>query len=279
MYELLTAIGPDARSFLQGQLTQDLERLTDSSVLPAAWCSPKGRVIATPRVMSLPDGVGLILPAGHAQTVLQRISIFRMRAKVDLAIRTDIDSVAVDATQFADSDLLPGATRHSVARKYEITAVRLANNSDIVELFGDAEALKSIDLKGQLSDAQWRSALIQAGHVIIDSETSEKYTPHMLSLDLAGAISFSKGCYTGQEVVARTEHLGKSRRRLMRYECSATNDNNVASPGDDLLDDDKVVGTVVNAAGSDILAVTPADLHAKSLMLSSATATPAELPW
>jgi folate-binding protein YgfZ len=279
VYEFLTAIGPDARSFLQGQLTQDLERLTDSSVLPAAWCSPKGRVIATLRVMSLPDGIALILPAGHAHTVLQRISIFRMRAKVDLAVRTDVVGVAAHATQIPDPDLVPDTTRHSVARKYEVTAVRLDDDSDVVELFGDSAALENAGLDGPLSDDQWRSAVIQAGHVIIDSDTSEKYTPHMLSLDLAGAISFSKGCYTGQEVVARTEHLGKSRRRLMRYECPATNDNNVASPGDDLLDDGRTVGAVVNAAGTNILAVTPADLHEKSLTLGAATATPAALPW
>jgi folate-binding Fe-S cluster repair protein YgfZ len=97
----------------------------------------------------------------------------------------------------------------------------------------------------------------------------------MLNLDRLGAISFSKGCYTGQEVVARTEHLGVSKRRLMRYQ---TESDSVAV-GDKLTDDGRNIGEVVNVMGHDLLAVTPVALHEKALTINDQVATPIGLPY
>lgn len=118
-------------------------------------------------------------------------------------------------------------------------------------------------------------ALIRAGIPTIDQSNSEAYTPHMLNLDKLGAISFRKGCYTGQEVVARTEHLGKSKRRLMHYLA----DNDAVAVGDKLSDDGREVGTVVNAAGRDLLAVIPIELHDRTLTIGDTTVTPESLPY
>ena len=97
----------------------------------------------------------------------------------------------------------------------------------------------------------------------------------MLNLDALGAISFTKGCYTGQEVVARTEHLGKSKRRLMRYEA----DGDGIAVGDKLSDGERNVGEVVNVAGRSLLAVTPVELHEQSLKADGVTAKPMGLPY
>ena len=91
----------------------------------------------------------------------------------------------------------------------------------------------------------------------------------MLNLDLLGAISFEKGCYTGQEVVARTQNLGKSKRRLMRYRSAAT-----LALGDKLSDGDRDVGEVINVIENDLLAVTPVDLHDKTLIANGADVIP-----
>lgn len=269
----MTATGPDAETFLQGQLTQDLGQLDVTAALPAAWCNPKGRVVSTMRLFRRDDGFGLILPAGHAQTVLQRISIYRLRADVELQIRADIAFVPLHDFDSAKAGLEPGARPDSVVCNGGVTAIRLSDA--VLELFGEPSAVDALDLAGRIDDARWRSETIRAGRVVIDASVSEKYTPHMLSLDLAGAISFDKGCYTGQEVVARTEHLGKSRRRLMRY----TSEISDPQPGDQLLDDGRAVGAVVNASGHDVLAVTPADLHTKTLTLAGGAATPASLAY
>lgn len=91
----------------------------------------------------------------------------------------------------------------------------------------------------------------------------------MLNLDLLGAISFDKGCYTGQEVVARTQNLGSSKRRLMRYRTDA-----ILESGDKLRDGDRDVGEVINVIGQDLLAMTPVDSHDKTLLANGVEVTP-----
>jgi len=117
--------------------------------------------------------------------------------------------------------------------------------------------------------------LIRGGVPTIDDTNTESFTPHMLNLDKLDAISFTKGCYTGQEVVARTENLGKSKRRLMHYEA---NKEGIAV-GDKLSDNERNVGEVVNVAGRDFLAVTPMDLHDRPLVVNGTTVNPQGLPY
>ena len=119
------------------------------------------------------------------------------------------------------------------------------------------------------------AALIQAGIPVVDASNSESFTPHMLNLDKLGAISFEKGCYPGQEVVARTEHLGKSKRRMMRYAA----DGDGIAVGDKLSDGDRNVGDVVNVSGRELLAVTPVELHDRTLARSDIRLTPLGLPY
>ena len=220
MYRLISVSGADAVDFLQGQLTQDLKRLPAAGRLPAAWCNPKGRVIVVITLLPAPDGVSMLVPATLADSVLQRLAMFRFRSKVEFAIA---DAAA--------------------------------------EMIADGEA----DI----------AALIKAGRPFIDERNTEQFTPHMLNLDKLGAISFTKGCYTGQEIVARTENLGKSKRRLMRYRA----ENPGIKPGDKLSHDERPVGDVVNAAGADLLAVTPVDLHAETLIAESGPVSPRGLPY
>lgn len=117
--------------------------------------------------------------------------------------------------------------------------------------------------------------LIDAGIPTIDETNSEMFTPHMLNLDKLDAISFSKGCYMGQEVVARTENLGRSKRRMMRYQASGDG----VQVGDKLADGDRNVGEVVNVSGRDVLAVTPIELHNQALVCGEVSLTPKGLPY
>jgi len=118
-------------------------------------------------------------------------------------------------------------------------------------------------------------ALIHAGIPRIDSSNTEAFTPHMLNLDKLGAISFTKGCYTGQEIVARTEHLGKTKRRMMRY--LAAKDGIEA--GAAVADGERKVGEVVNVVGGDLLAVTPVESHARELHVGQVKILPQGLPY
>ncbi len=118
-------------------------------------------------------------------------------------------------------------------------------------------------------------ALIKAGIPQIDTRNTEVFTPHMLNLDKLDAISFTKGCYTGQEIVARTEHRGKSKRRMMRY--IANHDG--IEVGADVSDGERNIGSVVNVVGRDLLAVTPIDRHDQALRVGGARIEPQRLPY
>ena len=221
LYRLITVSGTDAHTFLQGQLTQDVTRLKAADNLRAAWCNPKGRVIATLQLVSDKEAIGMIVAENICDTLVRRLSMYRLRADVTL----EVDRSPWDA--FIDR-----------------SSANLEN-------------------------------LIAAGVPLIDAENSETFTPHMLNLDRLGAISFSKGCYTGQEVVARTENLGKSKRRIMRY-LADRKDLNV---GTKVTDGDRSVGEIVNVAGRQLLAVTPVDLHDSILESDGARLTPQSLPY
>lgn len=277
MYDLLTAKGPDAESFLQAQLTQDLTRLDGASALPAAWCNAKGRVIATMRLIRLPESIGMIIGGGLANEVLARISIYRFRAKLELELVPGWRGVAThdraDIDRLNSIGLLPAITRHALVQRNGLTAIRLGDEQESIELFGNEKDTQKAGLTQTLSSSEWLSAAIHAGQLIINKLTSEKYTPHMLNLDKTGAVSFSKGCYPGQEIVARTEHLGKSNRRLVRLVLDA----DASAVGDDVIFEAQTVGSIVCASGSDALAVVPEALLQTTLTVNGKDAKPASL--
>ena len=221
LYKLITVGGTDATEFLQGQLTQDVSLLKEAGQLPAAWCNPKGRVITTIRLVNQGESIGLIVPGNMVDRVIQRLTMYRLRSKVEFSTPSD-------------------------------------NWQGLIDTAGADPA-----------------AMIRAGVPTIDETNSEVYTPHMLNLDKLGFISFSKGCYTGQEVVARTEHLGKSKRRLMRYEA----DKEGTGVGDKLIHGEQQVGEVVNVVGRDLLAVTPIGVHGQPLKLGDTTVSPKGIPY
>ena len=231
-YQIILFSGTDQLSFLQGQMTQDLDALHDAVSLPAALCNAKGRVIVTCQLFALGDATGMAVPSSMVAAVIKRLTMYKLRADVQMNI--------------GDDECLAAALKTA--------------GLDTVDPF---------DLQ------QWQQIRVASGRADIVPENSEKYTPHMLNLDLTGAISFTKGCYTGQEVVARTEHLGKVKRRLNRYRLS----NCRAMIGDKLSDGDRDVGKVVNVAGDEILAVTPVDTHRSDLQLGTGTAVALPLPY
>ena len=275
MYELIQIRGNDAEEFLQGQLTQDVADLKAAISLPAAWCNAKGRVVTLVRLLSLEDSIGLVVPTSLADTVIQKLTMYRLRADVSIEKTSeDWSSLAIgdqDAfTRLEDAGLLPDA--NTACSGHGLIAVDYSVADRFVEVFGTKEAFDNAGLNfdSTLSDEQRTAMKIRAGFAEITAVSTEKYTPHMLNLDRVGAISFDKGCYTGQEVVARTENLGESKRRLMHYRCDA---HGIAI-GDKLSDGERDVGSVVNVSGKDLLAVTPVAMHDQSLAINGTAATP-----
>ena len=278
MYSSLRITGDDRHSFLQGQLTQDIDRLSDAGTLPTAWCSPKGRVLLTGRLIGGEECIRLWMPAASIESAIRRLTMYRLRAKV--AFETDEAHVARAFPAGAVAERL-AAAGHPAPIGPPGTAIAgdiwLVATGDVIEAFGPSGALDDLGLDaGQaLDDADWRRARILAASPDIDTRNAERFTPHMLNLDRLGALSFDKGCYTGQEVVARTEHLGKVKRRLKPYRITGAD----ASVGDKLAFDDGDAGEIVNVAGDVALAVVGVDRHAEVLALGGGVAEPLPLPY
>lgn len=282
LFQLVQVTGGDADSFLQGQLTQDVARLAGAGSLLAAWCNPKGRVLCVVRMLEIDGGIGLVMPGELAEPIVKRLSMYRLRAKVAIDIAgADWECLAVaaddDFAALAALDLLPGRNRNASRRAHGLVTVDTGAALRCIEIYGTAAALEQSRLHiGQpLTDVAWRKALIDAGIPTIVTSTSEKYTPHMLNLDCLGALSFDKGCYTGQEIVARTQHLGSSRRRLMHYRM----DGGTAAIGDKLEFESRDAGEIVNIIEQDLLAVVPVALHGQTLTVNGRRAIPVALPY
>ena len=278
VYKLIRVAGSDAGEFLQGQLTQDMERLAQSGSLPAAWCNPKGRVITLIRLLMIDGGYGLVVPASMADSVCERLTVYRLRADVSLDVA---DSDWACFVVIADEDL-DQLEKLGLRPEQEMNACRIAHGlitinvgieEACVELMGFTPDLEKSGISNSAPADSLRAAKIRAGIPDITQLNSEKFTPHMLNLDKLGAISFDKGCYTGQEVVARTENLGSSKRRLMRYRSDAT-----LASGDKLSDGDRDVGEVINVIEGDLIAVTPVDVHEKTLNADGVEVIPVTVP-
>lgn len=283
LFALINVSGEDAAAFLQGQLTQDLRLLESSPVLPAAWCNAKGRVVAVMRVIAVAgDRFALAVPRSSVDALAKRLAMFRLRARVDIA--TDNDGWLATAVHAPDDlarieslGLLPEPSRFAARRRDGVAAIELGGARRCIELFGPARAFEGfrLDLRDEHGNTAWASALIEAGIPHIEGTAAEKFTAHMLNLDLVGAISLGKGCYPGQEIIARTAHLGQSKRRLARYRLESGS----ASPGAPLEHDGQEAGEVVNACGRELLAVVPLELFGTTLSLDGHAAAPVALPY
>lgn len=207
----LLLAGPDARAFLQGQLSADLDALAPGHAQLASCNSAQGRVQAVLWLVQREDGIALVLPQALTQTIAARLRKYVLRSKV----RIDADTL-VCATLARDA--LPAGIGLREPRAHlerERTSYLNLPGHAAVLVLAPAAAL---DPSAPEASAQaWQLEDIRAGVPQIDPQTHEAFVAQMLNLDLLGAISFEKGCYTGQEIIARTHFRGTIKRRMFRY--------------------------------------------------------------
>jgi tRNA-modifying protein YgfZ len=212
---ILRFTGPDALSFLQGQVSNDTQRLTDNTPVLAAYSNAQGRVVALIYLLPHSSGVIAILPREILQPTMERMRKFILRAKVK--IEDAGDSLAV-AGYFGTMPESSGG--YSEADGVGVAPV--ARDKNRFWLIAAPQKFASADAAGaRRIENEWRLADIRAGLPQVYAATSEAFVAQMLNLDLLDGISFTKGCYTGQEIIARTQHLGRIKRRLYRLSLPA----------------------------------------------------------
>jgi hypothetical protein len=261
---VLRARGADVVPFLEGQLSCDVSRLTAEQALLAGYHNPQGRVIALLRLLRLADGdVALVLPRELAATVAQRLGKFVLRAKVKLAD----DSASWQVYGLTGSPVanaadgafaaLPAAANAS-ARLAGGWVVRVAQSPARYLWLASTDPLPAaLAALPTLPASHWQRLMIADGEPQVYATTSEEFVAQMLNLDVLGALAFDKGCYTGQEVIARAHYRGRVKRRLQRFSVPAA----PPAPGSTLALADgrtaRVVASVALAdAASEVLAVT-----------------------
>jgi len=210
-YGVLAVSGRDTRAFLQGQLTNDLLGLERHPGMLAAACNRQGRVIATLRLAAIEDAVLIVLRSDLAALTAAQLSQFVLRADVSITDASSALSVMglLDAAPDA-----PAAQSAAAANDLSF----LVCGPRRILLVGPRTALDRAVAGVPRSDpAEWRLACIADGEPAIHPDTSAQWLPQMINLDLLAAVSFTKGCYLGQEIVARAQHLGRIKRRMLRY--------------------------------------------------------------
>lgn len=223
---VLTVAGVDAAKFLQGQITCNVNDITETKSSLGAICNPKGRAITTFLLVKNPDAFLMILPQELLASVKKRLQMYVLRSKVTL---TDSSGELCLIGLWDGSSQSDETSEHRfITSRQENIIVNLQDRRLIIAEADNAQTLWAERLKlGFQPDnsAQWRYLDIISGIPWLTAATSEEFIPQMLNLDKLGGISFTKGCYTGQEIVARTHYLGKAKREMFLAECAT-----VASP-------------------------------------------------
>jgi hypothetical protein len=204
--------GVDALSFLQGQISNDTGRLSEHKPLFAAYSSAQGRVLALIYLLPHSSGVAAILPREILNSTMERMRKFVLRAKVRIE---DAGDSLIVAGQWSANPKTP----EGYSERDGIGSASLGGDRTRQWLIAPAASIAVSDpAQAQQTETAWRLADIRAGLPQIYAATSEEFVAQMLNLDLLDGISFAKGCYTGQEIIARTQHLGRIKRRLQRLQ-------------------------------------------------------------
>ncbi|HEY0943040.1 MAG TPA: hypothetical protein VGE08_23340 [Steroidobacter sp.] len=266
--------GADARSYLQGQLTADLDALDSNRVQLACCNSPQGRVQAVFWVLARGDGIALVLPASLVDTTVLRLRkyVLRAKAKVEAAKHLQI-AVAPRSALPADVTLESGAHRQIDGVSYfSLPGVSVPGIDDVL-LLGAFSA--PVDAAGE---HRWHLSHIRAGLPQVYPETHEAFVAQMLNIDLLGGISFEKGCYTGQEIIARAHFRGTVKRRMFLFQSPGP----APAPGTRVLSGEQHAGEVVDSAptdsGSEILAVVSLAQRDSPLHIDGQTAILTRVP-
>jgi len=227
---VLTVSGEDAQSFLQNLLTNDVAALEINQSQLTGFCNAKGRLFALFLLIRYKQHYQIVLPRSMVNILQQRLLMYVLRSKVTLS--DDTDQLAIFSITNAQQSNL------ALLRLSEDDYQLLTNNQClcIISMDKTEQLLDTIDkLNWPLtSERVWDIAAIEAGLPMVFPETKEKFTPQQVNFDLVNGVSFKKGCYPGQEIVARLHYLGTPSRRMFLAQIKSSKAPNI---GDEVITD------------------------------------------
>lgn len=227
-YEFIRVSGEDRHKFLQGQVSCDISTLSEQQSLRGALCNLKGRVIGDFRAIEYGEDIYLQTETGMAGTITDVLKKYAVFSKVQLEIVTDaITCIGLLGEDCADelAGMLASVpdTSGGVSMNSNLAIVRCSGDQPGFEAWcfkGSEKEQARLQALSQASLNDWYAQQMRAGELHVTRELTEEYTPQLLNYDISGVINFKKGCYTGQEVVARMFYRGQAKKRLFLFSCS-----------------------------------------------------------
>lgn len=223
---IVQASGPDAESFLQSQFSNDIRLVTEQQAQLSAYCNPKGRMYAIFLVVKRGNDFLLQLPASLAGPTLQRLRMFILRSKLTLdktqpaLVSAGIAGPDSEALVRTITSTVPTES-FGVATNQGVTAIRLPGPNPRFEILAPMDQMKLVWSEAvtrnyvRCGKTSWSWANIMSGLPTVLPGTVEEFVPQMANLELVQGVSFNKGCYPGQEIVARMHYLGRLKQRMV----------------------------------------------------------------
>jgi len=224
-YGLIGLAGEDAQTFLHGQITNDLRNLNENAAVFAGYLSAKGRMLANFLVMKRAGDLLVMLPEALREPIQKRLSMFILRSKVKARdaggewVRFGVNGPAVEAVLTPALGYALPEGLMSMAQGEQSFVLRLGDQRFDVFVQPDAAVALWQALCSQcrpVGAPAWDWLMVQAGVPMVLPQTQDHFVPQMANMEILGGVSFNKGCYPGQEIVARTHYLGQAKRGLVR---------------------------------------------------------------
>ncbi len=256
--QIVSLRGPDAVAFAQAQFANDVPSLADGHWQWSAWLTAKGRVLAVFQLLRLdPQNLLLVCHDGGAEAMAEQLRrfVFRRKVMIEHATGLKVNAALQAPTQAAGAVLAQ------------------LDGGDIELDVGGGALPRSLRISQQaaehdpLAELAWRQSDLRYGLPRLVESQREHWTPQQLGLDRLSAYSVKKGCYPGQEIVARTHFLGKAKRSLALLACAGE-----ADPGAAVNQDGSAIGNIASAAGTLALAVLPLEMAEGALEVAAAEA-------
>jgi folate-binding protein YgfZ len=226
-YQIITFEGDNATTFLQGQLTADITKLTEENFLLTAYCNPQGRMWCIGRIWRDAKSFYLLIPSEIAADIAADLNKYAAFSKVKLSVNTDYNVIPVQA-----NNNLPSEIKFLSINKQR-------------GLIISPKELKTQPLN-ELTAEEWELAEIRDGIPNVWKQTLAQLLPHDVNLPELHGVAFDKGCYKGQEIIARMQYRGQRKKHLYYAICPASA---AIQPGDKILNEEqKNMGEIVSAA-------------------------------
>ena len=279
-YVFVAVTGDDAESFLQGMLTQDVKSMAVGQARWAAACNHQGRVAASSLIVRTPNGFGMLLPLSIAQTEVDRLNKFVLRSKVEIEIRPDLITYFFSPNAKAVDIPCPALPREPMQAYVgdSVIVVRLPSN-DAQGMHGKFLAIGKIpeDMMTKFNaENRLARSLMEQGVALIEKSQTLEWLPQALNLDLIGAVASNKGCYTGQEIISKTQNLGKVKRRMFLGVCKEIQDPDA---GKEIFVENEPMGRIIQSDGEHFLFVLDYSYYASELSLENKPVEILQLPY